>query len=73
MQMTTQAVVTEQSEIKQSQKVEQIALFNADGTPWNAADATLTGLSLADSTDVEATDTVVEAIGKLQAQINALP
>ena len=32
----------------------------------------LTGLSLADATDVVATDTILVAIGKLQAQINAL-
>lgn len=33
-QVTTQAVVTDQDAISTNQKVESIALFNADGTPY---------------------------------------
>ena len=50
----------------------QIAILAAAVTDFAAAvrSVVLTGLSLADQTEVTAADTILQAIGKLQAQIN---
>ena len=79
-QAVTQAVVTTQSEINQSQVTERIAFFDEDGNPVNVADAaaptgasvTLTGYESGSSGDVAATDSVNAAIAKLEARIAAL-
>lgn len=71
-----QAVVTDQTNIDTSQVVELIALFNSDGTQVDldslqvqTGDNTLlTGYEIAGApAAVAATDTVNEAIGKLEA------
>jgi hypothetical protein len=72
---TKQAVVTSQTSIDSSQVVEPIALFNADGTPvaldamqlQTGADVVLTGYVAGIEDPVSPTDTVNEAIAKVEA------
>lgn len=79
-QMVTQAVVVSQTAIKPSQTTEKIAFFTEAGVPIDVdpaasvtgADVVLTGMVAGTATEVAATDTVNEAIAKLQAQITAL-
>jgi hypothetical protein len=82
-QKTTQAMIVDQSEINKSQVVERFALFDSDGvpvatddlvtaTPPTGADVVLTGMVAGEAAAVAATDTVNEAIAKLQAQVDAL-
>ncbi len=74
-QTVTQAMVTNQAEIKPNQGLERIALFDSNGDPVDlaslviqTADNTLmTGYEIAGAyTAVAAADTVNEAIGKVE-------
>lgn len=74
-QTVTQAMVTDQTEIKPNQGLERIALFDSDGNPVDlaslviqTADNTLmTGYVIAGAyTAVDPTDTINEAAGKLE-------
>lgn len=75
-----QAVIIEQESLDQNKAVEQFALFNADGTPFdfNPDPPTASQISMAGYTEaganaqVSTSDTVRSAIGKLQKQINDL-
>jgi hypothetical protein len=75
-QKVTQAIVVASSAIgPPSQGVERIALYNPDGTPITTAADTgatvvLTGYSAQAKAPVGATDTVNQAIAKLEARIN---
>ena len=79
-QAVTQAVVTTQSEINQSQVTERIAFFDEDGNVVDVtgggsatgASVVLTGYESGSSGDVAATDSVNAAIAKLEARIAAL-
>ena len=87
-QTVTQAMVTNQAEIKPNQGLERIALFDSNGDPVDlaslviqTADNTLmTGYEIAEvAAAPEATDTVNEAVGKiakygadLSAQVQAI-
>ena len=79
-QGVTQAVVVSQASVSPNQFAERIALFGEDGSPievapvesMTGADVTLTGLTSGDPDPIDATDTVNEAMAKLQAQIDAL-
>lgn len=81
-QKTTQAfVVTTQVELKPHQKIESIALFDENGDPIDVAsltvqtgdDTLLTGYEIAvAAAPVAATDTVNEAIGKLEKRVAVL-
>lgn len=75
-----QACLTAQGSIDPNRVVEKLAIFNADGTPYEGltsetqtgADILLTGLVAGTDAAVAATDSVNEAIANLQAQIDAL-
>lgn len=75
--MTKQATLVSQAKVDTSRQSEQLALFNADGQPVTAltydtgGDIVLTGYTVGANTAVLATDTVNQAMGKLQAQLTA--
>lgn len=74
-QVTRQAVISEQQSINRNQKTEEFALFGPDGTPVSfdallvqtGADVVLTGYEAGEAAAIEATDTVNEAVAKLEA------
>lgn len=77
-QTVTQGILTDQESFRANQGVEKIALFNADGTALDLAalqtgeDIVLTGYTIAGSySAVAATDTINEAIGKLEAKADS--
>lgn len=81
-QKITRAIVMDGPVPTQMIGTERIALFNEDGDPWTpdisagnvtGAEVLLTGMTAGTNTAVAATDTVNQAIAKLQAQITALP
>lgn len=72
-----QAVVVDQSELTGSQFPMQLALFTPDGdaisiAPDTGATVKLTGFTTGTAGSVAATDTVNQALAKLQARIVAL-
>jgi hypothetical protein len=76
-QIVKQAVVVTQGAPKVNQQMEKIALFNEAGSPALALtfetlptgdDVLLTGYVSGDVVDVESTDTVNEAIAKVEAK-----
>jgi hypothetical protein len=80
-QVARQAVLITQAALKPGQTPIYIALFNADGSPVTdltvapedtGATVLLTGYVLGAASAVGATDTVNEAMSKLQAQLNAM-
>jgi len=81
-QKTTQAfVVTTQVALKPHQKIETIALFDENGDPIDVSsltvqtgdDTLLTGYEIAvAAAAVAATDTINEAIGKLEKRVDDL-
>ncbi len=81
-QKITQAfVVTTQVELKPHQKIEKIALFDENGDPIDVSsltvqtgdDTLLTGYEIAvAAAAVAATDTINEAIGKLEKRVDDL-
>jgi len=72
---TKQAVLTDQAAVDTSKVLEPLALFNADGTPVDlatlqlqtGADVVLTGYVAGIEDPVSPTDTVNEAIAKVEA------
>jgi hypothetical protein len=80
-QVARQAILIVQSTLKSGQTPQRIALFNEDGSPVTdltvapedtGATVLLTGYVLGAASAVAETDTVNEAISKLQAQLNAM-
>lgn len=78
-----QAILVSQAAVDGGRALEKIALFDATGTPIatddlvaanppTGEDVLLTGMSAGEAAAVTATDTVNEAIAKLQAQYDAL-
>jgi hypothetical protein len=73
-QKVTQAIVKPQSSMTEFQGTEQIALFDEAGEPLTLAADTikLTGFTTGTSGDLAASDTINEALAKLEARIVAL-
>lgn len=74
-QITEQAVVTSQSAPVNTRAATKLALFDADGNPWagaTAAEIVLSGYVIGSAAALTDTDTLNEALGKLEARIVAL-
>lgn len=69
-----QATLVEKAEVEPNHTPIKIALFNPDGTPYkdSGATAALTGYAGVEAGPVAASDTVLSAIAKLEARIEAL-
>lgn len=77
-QTVTQGIITDQETFRANQGVEKIALFDANGDPLDLAalqtgeDIPLTGYEIAQAySAVAPTDTINEAIGKIEAKADA--
>jgi len=71
-QVAKQIEVVDQASFNHNQVAEKAALFDSSGNPLSLASATtmlLTGYVVGSPVDIAATDTVVEAFGKVQALI----
>lgn len=72
-QVNNQAVVVQQAAIRSTKYCTRLALFNEDGTPIVlGAETLLSGYTIGTAGSVSATDSISEAIGKLEARIAAL-
>lgn len=81
-QITEQAVVVSQTTLNPNLGIKQLALFDQAGEPIDLDGATpvsqtgqnilLTGFSAGSAGNVEATDTVNQALAKLEARLAAL-
>lgn len=78
-QVVKQLILADQTLLKKSQHFEKVALFNTDGEAVGelavvstGSGVLLTGYIIGENAAVAATDTVNEAFGKLQKQINDL-
>ena len=77
-QVVEQAVVVHQEALSGTQNITQLALFNEDGTPFSGEGISLTtpltSLVVPNSISegVTASDTLIVAIGKLQAEVDLL-
>ena len=75
-QLVTQAVLVSQTTLKPNQLSQRMALFSDAGAPVEAGDLTtldMTGFTVGPDSTVLSSDTLLEAIGKLQGQIDGLP
>jgi len=69
-QITTQAVLVSQTSRRSGQMDLQLALFDVDGAPVTAGDLTtldLTGYTIGTAGALDDSDTLLEALGKLEA------
>jgi len=75
-QMVKQAIIVEQASMAKHNTAAQIALFDENGDPVkinpNGEEIVLTGYESGEAGEVAASDTVNEAIAKLEARIAAL-
>lgn len=77
-QITKMVTVIEAAAPAPNQIMERVSFFNEDGTPYelegvDGSEVELTGYEIAEAADdVEATDTVNEAVGKLEYRLAAL-
>ncbi len=77
-QVVEQAVVVHQEALSGTQNITQLALFNEDGTPFSGEGISLTTpltslvVPPTVSGGVTASDTLIGAIGKLQAEFNIM-
>lgn len=74
-QLATQAILVDQTSLRNKQLAQRLALFSDAGAPVTAGDLTtldMTGFSVGANSTVLSSDTVLGAVGKLQGQINAL-
>lgn len=78
-QVTKQIVIVTQAAMKKDRVSEQAAFFQEDGTPFvfpqsaTGDEIPMTGYIATEAAAVEATDTVNEAVGKLEATAAAIP
>lgn len=74
-QMAVQAVVVPRDTYNNAQTPMRLALFSEDGTPINlksGSDVVLTGYTEQSAGPVQESDSVIQAIAKLEARITAL-
>lgn len=72
-QIVSQAVLVDQPAIRQNVLPQRLALFDDSGAPVTAGDLTtldLTGYTVGTAGALDDTDTVLEALGKLEATVN---